>query len=555
MTFISHPETPKSTSEFTVERDAPLLYSLFKNIMDNVPVQDQAKYLGTFFTKRHPDQNRKIEVELPLLESMRRQFKHLFKTANDQQEFVTRLENTGFFGIADGVKTQAIDHGCGSNVADATIIGNLEILLKTAQDCNADIILGIYSGDENLFVVAPKNGSHMNRESFQKRFNRTLLRNNTEYYKDKKWDGAKTILKEQFPEEENVIGVKHELVIPSDVVVYTPDMYIKNDGVTTVRQQTPSLRTAFGAIFDSKSPLKDKIYPRKNLSSLFLDFLQHDDSKELNYPEFEQIYPDYLDVQKFSTIFKDIQGYKHEETDPLCMFTIAPTNLKDDNSKSHTLGNHNLIATFNMLYRYLEDGLHINPKENNIKFKQHNGSGIILLPKSVLEIIQPILDNPIELNNIFDLLESQRTDRLGQSKVMRASPFIVATSREIDGQPYQLSKNMTNKEFGKLLDTSKKEQLINETVTLLFASAVANQIPGELINVVEKIMQARGFGTKTNHSTYFINLLKMQSLFSHYHAKRPNNLGILTQYLVDNNLPQISDYLDDFLHRVRQHEP
>ena len=114
---------------------------------------------------------------------------------------------------------------------------------------------------------------------------------------------------------------------------------------------------------------------------------------------------------------------------------------------------------------------------------------------------------------------------------------------------------MTNEEFGKLLDTSKKEQLINETVTLLFASAVANQIPGELINVVEKIMRARGFGTKTNHSTYFINLLKMQSLFSHYHAKRPNNLGILTQYLVDNNLPQISDYLDDFLHRVRQHEP
>lgn len=548
-------EHASPSPEFLVSRDAPLLYSLFKKIMDDVPVQDQGKYLATFFTKRHPDQSKNIDVELPLLESMRRQFKHLFKTGNDQQDFVTRLENTGFFGIADGVKTQSIDHGCGSHVADATIIGNLEILLQTAKDCNADIILGIYSGDENLFAIAPKKGSKMDRKSFQKRFNKALRKNNTTYYKDKKWDHAKKVLKEQFPLEQNEVGVKHELIIPNEVVVYTPDMYIKQDEVTIVRQQTPSLRTAFGAIFDSKSPLKDQIYPRKNLSSLFLDFLQHDDSKELNYPEFEQIYPDYLDVQKFSTIFKDLKDYEYEETDPLCMFTIAPTNLKDDNSRSHTLGNHDLIATFNMLYRYLEYGLHINPKENNIKFKQHNGSGIILLPKSILAKIQPILDNPIELNNFFDLLESNRVDRKGQSKVMRASPFIVATTRHIDGKPYQLSVNMTQKELGELLDSIKKEQLINETITLIYASAIANQIPGELINIVERIMQTRGLETKRNLQKYFFDILKMQSLFSHYHEKRPNNLGLLTQYLEDHNLPQIRDYLPDFLDRVRHHEP
>jgi hypothetical protein len=317
----------------------PLLTHYVANLLGHEPNETE---LINFFNRKYPvedDPNRHDFV--PRVEGML----YKLKSLESPEQFIDHLGAHGLVGTSDGVKIALVNDKVSKEMSDAIIMGNMELLLKTAATLNLDIHLGKYSGDEDVFMLIPKDvESDRNQNELNDLFTQTLAKLSQEYYNQPFFAPAKEAIipriqrvrTDRFTSKSN-----H----PKQVKIYHPMRY-SPEGEELGRQD-PSFKSAMGSIIDAAS--NNQILSDKNSIS-FTEYLASKikeplpDSKTLL--EFEDMFPKDLQVRKLSTLIarskNRLKEQKNDSKDnKLYLLRVADVRLKWENKYSgHTKGDH-----------------------------------------------------------------------------------------------------------------------------------------------------------------------------------------------------------------------
>lgn len=540
---MEHFPLPNHESEYSVAKFAPLCIELAKKIYGKAnPTERQVIQLAHLTTRRPDKNNPNTQIELALVESFKTQFSFL----EDKDNFGALLESDGLFGSVDGFKIQTINTRCGSSAADSVIVGNLETLLQTAKDLDLNMLVGIYSGDENGLAIAPKKKDLRTREQLKELFENKLNKNIASYYSHPYFAPMQAALKQEHKRENLSLGLTINLFNADSKLMYLPTKYVVgDDGKLTISSEAyvPPIKTIVGSMLDNKvavthgTPLIDPFIKALTTSNF---------AKEMEHAAYEQLFPDHLKIRKIGTLPTEIKRFQDTHRgENLHLIQIADILLKDTNSQSHALGDFHMIATMNIFQRYLKEELGLNPHDD-ITYYQHNGSFLLTMTEEKYDIVKQILDDPIAFNNHIQAEEMLRYEQTAdqatlQDPAMRAKPYIVGTSsilnRDGSFDPITIPSNMETKEIFELIDLVKLEQITNETLVCLYASGLAHELPTSILNQIEKILAQRGMKPNNHDVAKLIDLTFMASIFKRYNAKRPNNF-INTMQLLKSLIPR-----------------
>ncbi len=521
----------------------PLLKAYCQNLMGHEPTTDE---LLQFFAAKHPNPKNKEDIRyIPRVESM---LHALRQVDGGAESFLANLESSGFVASFDGIKIALIDHNVSPRIADAVILGNLEIILQSANDLGLHCIVGMYSGDENIGLFAPKNltaTSEFNK--IHEDFNKKLQENAKKFYSNPFFDSAKREIKKLYHNDDFGLTAKYGRT--TDVNIYTPLIY--KDAVPLKKTQ-PDIKQAIGSIIDTTD---DKGLVRNDdtttpLLQYLRSSLEFNLNKILEYNlGLERIYPFELQVKKIALLYSDIEKRVSEKEEEVYLVRFADILMKYTNKyHGHTKGDHHMIATANMMRRMLKE---IGIDSKDVDIYQHNGSFILTCNQAVYEKIAPNLSDPVTYNKDYAAKEDSRVNRLGQDPALRAHPFVVATTTLLsaDGKPEPIKfgpadfANLDNELWVKV-NKLQEAQIITETITTLYTSGLALGLLNDLPESIAHILSALNLKLPKQEGTLnlSLNTLNFASLFECYYSLRPNNLVTLLKKLSSHHLLERTDY-------------
>jgi len=539
MAFL--PDNPGIETESNLSPpDYPLLNEYFQKVMGHEPNSDE---LLQFFAAKQPDLKNENDIRyIPRVESMLHALRH---AAGGADQFLTNLNSHGFVASFDGIKIALIDHNVSKYIADAVILGNLEIILKSASDVGLNCVVGMYSGDENIGLFAPKDPSS-DSTNLQELFNQKLQENANSFYANPFFDSAKKAIKAVHHGEG--FGLTAKYGTTKDVNIYTPLIY--KEGKSPKKAQ-PDVKQAIGSIIDATD---GKGLQKNNTTTPLLDYLKT--SLKFNLDKIltdnlglERIYPFKLKVKKIALLHSDLNKRIEEKKEEIYLVRFADILMKYTNKNhGHTKGDHHMIATANMMRRMLKD-ISVDPID--VDMYQHNGSFILTCNEDVYEKISTVLGDPVTFNQSYVSNEDKRVAREGQDTALRANPFVVATTTVLneDGKPEPIkfgADNLDNlkTELWAKVNKLQEAQIITETIASLYTSGLALNILYNLPESLNQILTA--FNLKLPKQEEIINLtfntLNFASLFESYHTLRPNNLNKLLRTLSRHHLLPIHDF-------------
>lgn len=523
----------------------PLLKQYVRSTLGHEPDETE---LINFFNRKYPD---KIDYTLrdyvPRVEGMLYKIKNL----DDPQQFIKNLGLHGLVGTSDGVKIALVNDKVSKEMSDAIIMGNMELLLQTAAKLNLDIHLGKYSGDEDIFILIPKNiNANTNQANLKDVFAQTLSALSEEYYNHPFFAPAKAAIFQEYGETEQ-IGLHLHLATPNEVKIYHPMLYNK-DGHELGRQD-PSFKSAMGSIIDAAA--NNQILSDENSIS-FTQYLsskikeEQKDSKTLL--EFEDMFPKDLQVRKLATLISRSKTRLAQQNsdDKLYMIRLADVRLKWENKMNgHTKGDHEMIAVANIIRR-LQQELAIT---GEIDIYQDNGSLLMVTDKLSYEKISIVLEDPVFLNTYFKKIEQERELKSGQDEELRANPFIVATpkvkSKNGTYKPVTIAKDFTEEQIWGEITKLRERQLTNEVLVLIYTSgltkSILDQSTLDLTSVSDSLLDS-DILPGTIDSNY-LDLIWLARLFEEYDKLRPY---FYSEVISDLKTPIVEQF-EDLVSKLR----
>lgn len=506
-----------------------------------------------FFFSKHPNSASPNDQEyIPRAESMLHSLNNI---PHNRDRFIKLLDQYGVVGSSDGIKIAIIDKNVDSQTADAIILNNIELLLSTADELKIDIILGKYSGDEDIFMLAPrhKNQFDGSRDNLRENFDTLLKQKIEQSYKKPFFAKAREALIQSGVDQQ--LGLKAKYINPHFVRPYVPNLYKKDQvsgKLTFSKVATPRLKHVMGSIIDATAGLTSTI----DTTSLdFIDYLKS--TKDQNIDEvlqnadLENMYSKKLHVKKIATLEKDIKKRcRHNPSEQLYLVRLADIYLKLTNAlEGHTKGDHHMIAVASMVRRLVEEN---DLPPSSVEIYQHNGSLLLTLSEGSYNRLSNILNDPVFLNDYFNLSESKRSQLEGQNPRLRASPFVVAstsTQRDKDQTiPVTIDIHNINTIWEKV-NKLQEAQLVNETLVSLYISGLANRLPEHFIRISKDLLIQQGI-TPSQIDQFLLDTSLYLSVFSDYHSQRPLYFQKVIDYLTTNEL--ISDEQSKHLNRIKR---
>lgn len=552
---IVEDDSSRETSETPPSPSYPLLEKycniVFGKTLSEVSPQ---KILQFFDSKKLDSSNPDQTTYLPCAESIVPTLQELIK--NDPK-FLDNFSKSGFVATWDGVKIAHIDQNVDPKVADAIICGNIEIALKAAKECNLTIILGKYSGDEDVALICPNNLAKYGNswKKAKDAFDTKLNQLRKEFYQQPYFAEARTSLQNAYPTEE--LGLKASYCKADEVYVYTPTLYNRSeDGNLTKKSQkyTPHPKQVFGSIIDSCAANLIALKEGDNTTN-FLEYLiqtqKHDIDKYEQSYELDSIFPKDLEIRKIALLQSDLeQTFSENSSSERYLIRFADILVKYANkNQGHTMGDHHMIATARMMRRAISE---LNLDNHDIKIYQHQGSFVLTAPEEAYEKLSTLLNDPVSFNRFYAQNEDQRENLEGQDQNLRATPFVVATTQNIsltegthDLNPIKITTENIDLLWSKVEDL-KHSQLINEVVSSLTASNLASTIIDQVFSDLTTINKLIGHSTmKFNELTKLlknVESLQFASIFEYYSSQRPRQVDYVMDLLVSNKIIDRSSY-------------
>lgn len=502
----------------------PLLEEYFQKVLGHPTVAPTQDELLQFFAAKHPDPNNPRDIRyIPRVESMLHALRHI---PTNSSEFLNRLNTSGFVASFDGNKIALIDQQLSPQVADAIILGNIELILSTAKDLNLEIILGMYSGDENVALIAPRSDTDSNpnnTSALETEFNNALLTKANEFYRQPFFNQAHQVVKARYPNEN--LGLRGHYTKANLVHIYTPTIYKDNAPATP----TTHAKQAIGSIIDATSGLG--LEPSTTTTSLF-NYLHQSLTFDLTQIipkslELEGIFPDSLQVRKIALLQSDLEKALNTNPDSeLYLIRFADVMMKHTNkTEGHTKGDHHMIATANIIRRLLDE---LGISKQDARLYQHHGSFLLSTSKENYEKIAAILSDPVNFNAKYVGLEDNRTPREGQDPKLRANPYIVATTKVLvnnkDLAPVIINESNLPELWQKVREL-QLAQLNNETLVALYTSGLALSLITDLKTIFSHLFNQANLTMPSNNIDLTqYKSLKFAEIFSHYYHARPQNI-------------------------------
>lgn len=504
----------------------------------------QDDLLQFFFAKTPNTDNDKEIHHLPRVESMLHGLRNI---PEDPTIFLNNLESCGLVASFDGVKIALIDQKVDPPTADAIILGNMEIYLATADDLNLEIVLGKYSGDEDVAFIAPKNPTqYQNQRELQTKFDHLLHEKKSNYYKEPFFSKATAALKEYYPNEQ--LGFTSRYTTLDQVHVYSPQIYKKSEGqLIPDHKATPHAKQAIGACIDAA----DNKGVRPSESSIpLIDYLKDSLTQNLDAvvqnKELEGIFPKDLNVRKIALLQADLNAhFAISNSDDIHLIRFADVLMKHVNkTDGHTKGDHHMVATVRMVRRLLDE---LKIKQDTVNIYQHNGSFVMTAPKTVYDQVAPILNDPITFNTNFAKLEDRREPLDGQDIKLRAAPFVVSTTTLIKNgarAPLALNRENYTEKLWESISDLRIMQITNETIATYITSGLVSNSFVHIISTIDKIITFAGLKHIPFDLTQLqeIQSLDFIALFKYYSSARPTSVNYAMMNLLKQGVIDKEEY-------------
>lgn len=550
-----------NTEPKPISKESLISSQLFPYLQELTKDITQDGLAEAFLSPRHPNpDNPQEKIYLPKTEAALALLDYNQANITD---FLSRARDFGLLGTADGIKVNPVDTSdptTGPHYADAYVTSLLEILLQTAshQDLfsEVELIPLNYSGDENIFILAPTqklidqlDGNPTDiRNYLESKFEETRKKTTQEYYQNNPFFAPiKKIIKQATNDQEDP-GMHISYSAAQNAKLYKPTLYEPEKDPSSLLQTGKlvtrdtkyhhHLKSILGGILDIDKQATHQI--PANCSVNLLDELQAVllkqadawyNTSDHNRPNQDSvikssqeasIFPDSLGVKTISQLEKDLANKDNDSY----LIRFADIRLKHTNKDSHVKGDFQLIATVRLFQRFLRSR-DLDPHEN-IEYYQHNGSFLLSTDQAGYSTLQEILDSdPNALNDFIYQVESQRTVLDQQDPFFRAHPYIVVTTEIYDPDTDQLvpavakSGQNIQEVFDELISPLKEEQLINETNTAL---DLLNQITAHpIVNTLAQFSPAQNLDFISSIQKTYEKIHFYAQIAKEYLKMRPGN--------------------------------
>ncbi len=481
--FDSAESPPPVTPEFNSEQQLPLLLARSQAIVDSLPDYLHQIASQALFTIRRPKDGENIH--LPIADSTKEQLQLVM--AKDRS-FFAHAKASGYFFKADSKKTQLISEHFGKKIGDGYIASNYELWLKVAAKLDCNVLLGVYSGDENTGLLVPRNNAVLTGQILAQ----TIEQVEQEYYQEnnKFFAPITDYLKSKQDERGQplVPGVTYKYIAAADAKIARRYAHDKN-GKSIPQQHRIS--TIMAGIIDatehydvnmrednrslldeleenSKKPRTTHHYDEGETGSAFTDWppsinklfeetkakimggakvLSADIRDRIDQLSaycdlavYEPVFPRSLGVKRLEWLVPSIRE-SHNQGKRVYLARFADIRLKSVNDESHLMGDYHMTATVRIIQNALQKA-GIDP-HTDFSYHQHFGSLALEIDcdPSDLERWDKINEVLSDLNTLNVNNNVKELRYLRGINPYRASP-LVATTTTLDGKPIEITKDM-----------------------------------------------------------------------------------------------------------------
>ena len=568
-------------------------------------------FVAPFDSRLHPllDQALFSHHHMPLSEATHASLMAIAtKLACDLPTLFQKASETGYFFAYDSHKVKAINDHFGPEVADRYVAGNMHLLLATWQELGyLDMTLKC-SGDEGYGLLLPMPGAVIDENTVQSTLQQKISQ---QIEQDSEFNQLNNYLKSTFPSEpRNQVGLTLHLKKASECMMRRP-AHIRDSSTptsTTFNIRARQLGSAIIDACDNKPIATDEEFVPiltvlQVVGSLPIQFdttshpTFHPDRLPVNikniylairatleddphliaqaqalalHAAYESLYSRRAEVRRSEQLPTDIQDLVNQGY-IVHIGRISDREIKDTNAISHVLGDHELIATVNILQHLTKDIPHFRlyQQGGNYYYLTFDEKDTIPDDSNWHKVIQLIGDS-LSLNGSLLQKEMRRTKQppspdQHKDTSSRVLPFIVTCSRIYNpitktSQVVQIdSTNLDNltQIISDLTETHRiLEHLVPFVVTSLLIPTFLSNLTSitEFFEALEIPLKSRDLDTiPLNHTPSLSKYLRVVTAFTRYLSSRPQSkdffLSLAEAYL---NVKDPHTLLEQYLSHVKQ---